>query len=1002
MRKKAIYAGLIAAGLAMLPAWGQAAGLGKLNVSSALGQPLRAEAEIFAEKQESPDDFAVKLASADAYRAANMEWVPVLSSLRFSIEKKAGKPVLRITSNQSINEPFLPVLVEMKWPNGQIVRDFTILLDPPGYGAVAASSSVSLPQSTTAASTGAGSAAASSAKPARPAKKNRPEPVADTTGPGADAGADSVKVQSGDTLTSIASRLKPEGVRLEQMLLGLFQENQQAFSGNNMNRLRAGQILRVPEKEKLQQLEVSAARKEIKMQADDWHAYRQKLAGTVEQGQAVADKQPRQAVSGKIAQAAEDKAAPKTQPAQDVLKLSKGEPAGKAGAAAGKDSKAMQDKLQAMSEEATAREKAIKEANSRIGDLEKNVQEMQKLLALKNQQLADMQKQAATKAAAPAAVAAKPAAPVAAEVKPVDVKPVVAPVVAASAVAASAVAASAPVAVAASDMAASAVAASEVKPASAVAAAKPKKKKAVPPPEPMPEPQWYEAVLDDPTMLAAGGGALALLLGGWAYVAMRRRRKKLTSFEDSIMAGGDLKANTVLGETSGGTVDTGNDTSFLTDFSQTGFNAIDTNDVDPIAEAEVYMAYGRDAQAEEILKEAMVKTPERHEIHLKLLEIYAARKNLVAFETLASELYAALGGKPTGVWEKAATLGRQLDPNNPLYASKGGAGEETGAAAAVAGVAAVAATQAVMADEPVSSLNLPEPAELQAEESAAENVLEFDAPAGVAEAAEESANVMEFDLGLPAVTQPDAGADESMLSDLDAATVVASVAEPELPAIETAMPEFDLGLPEQAEEMDALALPEVAATDEVSLDIPSFAAAEDVSLAAEPAEVNFEPSLDLDVPSFDLPDVAEEAPAPVAEAGVAEFDLGLPEMAAVEEIAAPVVEEMMPAAEPDLNFDFDAGLTGAAEPAVAEEAPPDMDMGDLNLDFNVPEVEQTAGLPEELMTDTAQNPGTKLDLAKAYLEIGDEEGAREILQEVQAEGNDAQKAEAAQMLTQLG
>lgn len=983
MRKKAIYAGLIAAGLAMLPAWGQAAGLGKLNVSSALGQPLRAEAEIFAEKQESPDDFAVKLASADAYRAANMEWVPVLSSLRFSIEKKAGKPVLRITSNQSINEPFLPVLVEMKWPNGQIVRDFTILLDPPGYGAVAASSSVSLPQSTTAASTGAGSAAASSAKPARPAKKNRPEPIADTTGAGADAGAESVKVQSGDTLTSIASRLKPEGVRLEQMLLGLFQENQQAFSGNNMNRLRAGQILRVPEKEKLQQLEVSAARKEIKMQADDWHAYRQKLAGTVEQGQAVADKQPRQAVSGKIAQAAEDKAAPKTQPAQDVLKLSKGEPAGKAGAAAGKDSKAMQDKLQAMSEEATAREKAIKEANSRIGDLEKNVQEMQKLLALKNQQLADMQKQAAAKAAAPSAVEAKPAAPV-----PVEVKPVVA----ASAVAASAVAASAPV-VAASEMVASAVAASEVKPASAVAAAKPKKKKVLPPPEPMPEPQWYEAALEDPTMLAAGGGMLALLLGGWAYTAMGRRRKKLTSFEDSIMAGGDLKANTVLGETSGGTVDTGNDTSFLTDFSQTGFNAIDTTDVDPIAEAEVYMAYGRDAQAEEILKEAMAKTPERHEIHLKLLEIYASRKNLVAFETLATELYAALGGKSTSLWEKAAALGRQLDPNNPLYVSKGGVAAEAGfSAAAVAAVGSVG-----MDAEPVSTLNLPEPTEENAAD--AENVLEFDAPAGSA-AGSEAANVMEFSLGQPASVPADA--DESILSDLDAATIVAPIAEPELPAIETAMPEFDLGLPEQAEEMDALALPEVAATDEVALDIPSFAAAEDVSLAAEPAEVNFEPSLDLDVPSFDLPAVAEEAPAPVAEAGVAEFDLGLPEMAAVEEIAAPVVEEMMPAAEPDLNFDFDAGLTSAAEPAVAEEAAPDMDMGDLNLDFNVPEVEQTAGLPEELMTDTAQNPGTKLDLAKAYLEIGDEEGAREILQEVQAEGNDAQKAEAAQMLTQLG
>jgi pilus assembly protein FimV len=128
--------------------------------------------------------------------------------------------------------------------------------------------------------------------------------------------------------------------------------------------------------------------------------------------------------------------------------------------------------------------------------------------------------------------------------------------------------------------------------------------------------------------------------------------------EDSIMSGGDVRPNTIIGGMpAGGSVNTG-DTSFLTDFSQAGLGTIDTHDVDPIAEAEVYMAYGRDAQAEEILKEAILKNPDRHEIRVKLLEIYAARRNTAAFEAAAGEFFAALGSKPSPLWDKACEMGR--------------------------------------------------------------------------------------------------------------------------------------------------------------------------------------------------------------------------------------------------------------------------------------------------------------------------------------------------------
>ena len=154
-------------------------------------------------------------------------------------------------------------------------------------------------------------------------------------------------------------------------------------------------------------------------------------------------------------------------------------------------------------------------------------------------------------------------------------------------------------------------------------------------------------------------GALALLGGIVALFAARRR--KTTKFEDSIISGTDIKTNTVFGSTGGGVVNTG-DNSLASDFSREGLGNIDTDEVDPIAEAEVYLAYGRDAQAEEILKDALKKDPQRQEIYLKLLEIHAQHNKPSAFETVASELYSVTNGQGE-VWQKAVALGRQLDPD---------------------------------------------------------------------------------------------------------------------------------------------------------------------------------------------------------------------------------------------------------------------------------------------------------------------------------------------------
>ncbi|WP_409519423.1 FimV family protein, partial [Massilia sp.] len=107
-----------------------AAGLGKLTVLSALGQPLRAEIELTAVSNEEAKGLVARLASADAYRAANIEFNPALLSLRFNVEQRGGRQFVRITSTQPLNEPFVDLLLELAWDNGRLVREYTFLLDP--------------------------------------------------------------------------------------------------------------------------------------------------------------------------------------------------------------------------------------------------------------------------------------------------------------------------------------------------------------------------------------------------------------------------------------------------------------------------------------------------------------------------------------------------------------------------------------------------------------------------------------------------------------------------------------------------------------------------------------------------------------------------------------------------------------------------------------------------------------------------------------------------------
>ncbi|HSC23622.1 MAG TPA: FimV/HubP family polar landmark protein, partial [Casimicrobiaceae bacterium] len=593
MRAKPIFTYSLVAGALAFHGHALALGLGKLTVESALGQPLSARIELTSVTKDDLDSLRARIADPGAYRQNNLTYQATLSRARVSLENAGGQPYLKVTSPVSVQEPFLDLLVELDWAAGRVVREYTFLLDPPGMPMAGASEPVTPARAGTPARTAAAPAqrapAPATSAPASPAPAAATTPA--TTGGtnvAAAGGGDQYTVRRGDTLQKIASQYKPADVTLDQMLAALFSRNQAAFEGDNMNRLRAGAILTIPSAGDAQTTPTAEATKIVHMQAADWRTYRDRLASAAPAADAAGSAR---GTSGTIGAAVEDRT-PAAAPGSDKLRVSREAGAGKGGGAAA-------------AEDAIAREKQLRDAQARIDALEKTIAELRQAMELKNQTLAQAQTQAEStqgKATAPASppAAIAPATPTTAAATPSTPAspPSPAPATEAKAPEPSGSAASPPAA-----------------PPKAPSKAPPKA--AAPKGEP---PGFFADLLSSTPNWALGVAALAIIGGIAGIVAARRRGG--TKFEDSIISGTDIKTNTVFGSTGGGVVNTG-ENSLASDFSREGLGNIDTDEVDPIAEAEVYLAYGRDAQAEEILKDALKRDPQRQEIYLKLLEIHS-------------------------------------------------------------------------------------------------------------------------------------------------------------------------------------------------------------------------------------------------------------------------------------------------------------------------------------------------------------------------------------------
>jgi len=815
--------------LLLLPAIASAAGFGRLTVQSNIGQPLSAEIDLVSVSPDTAGTLSARLAGPDAYQQANLQYNSALSGIKLTIERRAdGQHFIRLTGSRPVNEPFIDLLVELSGAGTRLTREYTALLDPPGFTPAPAAPVAVAPARPVVAPVQQAAPAAAPAAPAPAAKPIRGAPR-ESGGKAQEYGP----IAKGETLGRIAASLKPEGVSLEQMMVGLYRSNPDAFIRNNMNLVKSGRILRVPDAQELAAIPQGDAVKEYKTQVSDWRAYSGRVAdqaGVAPEGGSTA--------RGRITAKVDDPAAAG---GKDVVKLSKGEPGPGGKPLAGAD------KARAMQEELVARNRELAEARERIAQLEKTIKDTQKLVELKSGSMAAAQQKAeADKGAKPAAKPepAKPEAPkseAAAPAAPAEPKPV--PAVPAQD--ASAPAATQP--------------AAEEKPAP-----KPVPKPVAPPPPP-PEPELMDVVMDNLPLV--GGGLGALLLGGLGLAALRRRRARAASAGDDIepvmpaMAAGGAAAAAVAE---------------AADAAPAAEAA--TDDVDPVQEAEVYMTYGRDGQAEEILKEAMAQNPSREDVQVKLAEVYANRGDAASFSSIAQSLHGLTGGSGDN-WSKVAALGYALEPANPLY--------EAGKDAAPA----IAAGDATSTD-------------------------------------------LDFDLGGDISTTPDIpleGEPAGQATEIGGGTqqIAAAVDAGAAPS-EPLVPDFNL---------DA---PAAAAVPDIVLDVPPVAA----PASSEPASIDF---------NFELPPVETAAAEP------------------------PPAAQPAPAADAGLDFKID--------------------MGDLSINLDEP---ATAAAPAAEKSGHWYDVQQKFDLAKAYQEMGDNEGAREILQEVIKEGDAEQKAEAEKLLGSLG
>ncbi len=611
----------------LTPAGVNALGVGEIKLHSALNQKFLAEIPLLVSSSEDVSQVKVRLASPAAFVKAGLERPYYLASLRFKPVRKAdGSVVIQVTSPNVIREPFLDFLLEVNWPQGRMLREFTVLLDPPVSFADEVAVAHSVPSVTP-----------------NPVQHSRSVAAAETVSPSVAYGP----VKRNESLWKIAERLKRDAsVTTEQMVMALYRENPEAFLDGNVNNLKQGVTLKIPSPQAVSQLSSSQARRELKEHYRSWLAAKEESIPKTQRDESLAKTdEPKLKL-----EAPEEN---RVDPGRAGMPIIEGP-----------------DEVSAQTEEKIDSLRAENEAlKARLEALE---QKMSVLLQMRNAQLAALQDRQQEEAGEEGTLAGGR------------------PSTHSTTDAAGAVTAERETT---AKVAVQEQAGTRPQPEQSGKPESKSSQKAKPvqqrPPavaEKETEPSFLTALLDEPMFLGMGGGSL-LLLGIAGWMIWRRRQEAevqadtlLAEMDEmdqdaSVQAASAESVATVVTSTAGVEVA---ESSFLSEFTPSDFDILETeNDaVDPIAEADVYLAYGRYQQAEELIKQALADEPGKPELRLKLLEIYYANEDGAQFEAYARELWEAGAHQDEEFWRKVVEMGREICPDSPLFGAAGASSPE--------------------------------------------------------------------------------------------------------------------------------------------------------------------------------------------------------------------------------------------------------------------------------------------------------------------------------------
>jgi pilus assembly protein FimV len=945
--------------LVLLPGMSYALGLGDVHLNSPLNAPLDAEIELV---NATPEDLATldaKLASKDTFSRYGLDWPQFMASVTVTRDRSAsGAQVLRIKSTETVTEPFLTLLIEASWARGRLVREYTVLLDPPVFApnGVVAAAPVAPPAVGNAQSNG---------------QISRPAPEAPSAAPVAAGGGDSYEVQRGDSLSAIARRLAAStGAGAPQLMVSIYRNNSGAFDGD-MNRLHAGAVLRIPSSGEIAAVSPAEARDEVRRNVGSYTA----SSGSTNAGR---------------------------------LRLV---PPSDSSASAGSG---------------TANSAEVAQLQGRVHDLEGQLNESKRMLELRNTELADLQAKLAA-SQQPAAAAPAPA-------------PVPAPVEQPAATAP----ATTPEAATPPATAPEAAATPEPTPSPSEAPAKPEPAK--------PAPVVAETPTEGPSIVDTILGYWWLLLGALLLVVLlvvfkSRGKRKTAEFDDnlgrlaeqgedrlaqpagSISDTGRMRAplaasipDDILVEESGThralqeTQDIPLAPTVRTDETISSETAVNLDQGDPLAEADFHMAYGLYDQAADLVRIAIQREPDRRDLKLKLLEVFFVWGNKEQFLTTAHELGESRGESQPGEWEKIVIMGKQIAPEDPMFAD-GGAGASVGVDLNLdAGGTGrvdfdpfdVSSRMDVTGGGGNDPVDLDLGSALRDPDATGEGLALPNNSSGNATTREMTVKMTPAGSEAPTVEQP-------ALRPMDEPTIrekVEGAMRRKLSSDQTAELALDdlgleLGSLEQTDSSlglkpiggtprgpDANAPTMVAGLDENSQRLLAAAAArqagsangDDSQLSEHGASGTWfltdrELGGDMDLTKGRSID-------PNSTAAMAKFEMP--------DDGYDISSTSRLAAIDRNNLDFPVEPT-REQPAMGRKV--DLDLGGGNIELPGSPTEELA-VPD-LEPVTLSEVGTKLDLARAYVDMGDPDGARNILNEVLSEGSASQKSEAQRLLESL-